>query len=139
LIRYRDKRFHPHLSRTRRFYPHVHNVDGFFVAKLRKIEDGPRVTADQLEEQVVAAQLKEEKEIAARGPLVLKKNVHQLLIKKQNQEFKKYKGKGKSDAKEQGSQQKPKKKPSPNKYKKGFKKQNKGATKKQKKGESTKK
>lgn len=39
---FKDKRFHPTLKLAKRIYPHVHNMDGFFVAKLRKFKDGPK-------------------------------------------------------------------------------------------------
>lgn len=40
-VRFGSKRFHPSLKMTRRYYPHAYNVDGFYVAKLRKTGPTP--------------------------------------------------------------------------------------------------
>ena len=46
IVKWDDKRFHPNLKYARRILPHIHNMDGFFVAKLKKLESGSKKKAE---------------------------------------------------------------------------------------------
>jgi len=59
LTRHKEKRFHPTLNLTRRIYPHIHNMDGFFVAKLRKFANGARKPDEEPAENEEAEILEE--------------------------------------------------------------------------------
>lgn len=39
---FQEKRFAPTMNLCKRIYPHVHNLDGFFVAKLKKFANGEK-------------------------------------------------------------------------------------------------
>jgi len=42
LTKYHEKRFHASMNLCKRIYPHIHNMDGFFVCKLKKIANGQK-------------------------------------------------------------------------------------------------
>lgn len=61
-VNYRHFRFHPSMKHTRRYYPHTHNMDGFFVAKLKKFSDVIPVS-DQADDEIEETISKADSEI----------------------------------------------------------------------------
>ncbi|KAF3124992.1 rRNA (cytosine-C5-)-methyltransferase nop2 [Orbilia oligospora] len=55
-VSFRGKTFNDKMKMTRRYYPHKYNVDGFYVAKFRKVGPSPAGTASAVPEDIEEAE-----------------------------------------------------------------------------------
>ena len=51
-VKLAQKRFSPDMKHAKRYYPHVNNMDGFFVCKLQKMQNGPKVESQEQKKRV---------------------------------------------------------------------------------------
>ncbi|XP_062606041.1 uncharacterized protein LOC134267841 [Saccostrea cucullata] len=91
-VNFEKHRFHPNMKLTRRFYPHTHNLDGFFVAKLKKFsnkipgeEEKTRVAAEMAESVNISDEGKKEKEGEKDSKPAEDKKEEESPVKKENQ------------------------------------------------------
>ncbi|GET91007.1 nucleolar protein, putative [Leishmania tarentolae] len=55
--KYRHHRYHDSLEFSRRYFPHVHNMDGFFICKLKKMSDSTAKKPDAADDKLSQAGL----------------------------------------------------------------------------------
>ncbi len=100
MTKYKDKRFHPSLNLAKRIYPHTHNMDGFFVAKLKKYANGERKTDEEEHEEIekrIKEKLENKKKRLNQKKKLQKKNKKKQAAKDEKNENKEKKEKSNDD------------------------------------------